>query len=66
MEKKKKDYSHELLLKVTSTKALIFMERSGKSKLQVITEIIEFKYFILSSGILFMAGNHSAKKSTSL
>lgn len=45
-----------------SMKTLIFMEHGGKSKLQVITEIIEFEYFILSTGTLYMAGNHSPGK----
>lgn len=47
-------------------KALIFIDHSGKSKLQVITKIIESNYFMLSTGILSMAGNHSPKKSAQL
>lgn len=60
--RKKNGHLYELLLKVMSMKTLIFIEHSGKSKLQVITEIIEFEYFILSTGTWYMAGNHSPRK----
>lgn len=55
----KTGYCYELLLKVTSMKTLVFMEHSGKSKLQVITEITESNCFILSTGTLLIAGNQS-------
>lgn len=64
--KKKNDYSYELLLQFMSMEALIFIEHSGKSELQVITEIIESHCFILSTGILSMAGSHRPEKSTQL
>ena len=38
---------------------LMLIERSEKSKLQVIVKIIQSNYFILSPGTLFTAGTQS-------